>query len=168
MKLTCKISTILYWVGQTGKLQEKEASNSTFQAVKSGQYPIGYLMILKKLCFLNQYEQHPILYLCLTTRQLYNIMHRTNENTTNYLFRFLNAQKVNEAYNGRLATKGFQEHGMKILYPLHVTSFYLLQDDGKKEADISGEEMLCATLYLENSDKASFSEKSGNSIMAKY
>ena len=32
------------------QLQEEEASDDIFQAVKSGQDPIGYLMILKKIC----------------------------------------------------------------------------------------------------------------------
>ena len=37
---------------------------------------------------------------------------------------------------------------MKIIYPLHDTSFDALQDDGKKEAEIAGEEMLCTILYF--------------------
>ena len=37
-------------VGQTNEqLQEKAASEDTFQAVKTDQDPIGYLMILKKI-----------------------------------------------------------------------------------------------------------------------
>ena len=41
-------------VGQKNEqLQEKAASNATFQAVKTDQDPIGYLMILKKICFSN-------------------------------------------------------------------------------------------------------------------
>ena len=37
-------------VGQTNKpLQEKAASDATFQAVKTDQDPIGYLMILKRI-----------------------------------------------------------------------------------------------------------------------
>ena len=56
-------------VGQTNEqLQEKAASDATFQAVKTDQDPIGYLMILKKICFSNQSEQHPIRSLCLSTR----------------------------------------------------------------------------------------------------
>ena len=42
------------------QFQEKAALVSTFQAVKSGQDPIGYLVILKNLCFSKKYEQHPI------------------------------------------------------------------------------------------------------------
>ena len=62
-------------VGQTKeKLQDKAASESSFRAVKTDQYPIGYLMILKRLCFSNQYEQHPIHSLCLATRRMYNTM----------------------------------------------------------------------------------------------
>ena len=39
-------------VGQKNKqLQEKYSLDATFQAVKTGQYPIGCMMILKKLCF---------------------------------------------------------------------------------------------------------------------
>ena len=42
-------------VGQTNdKLQEEAASDATFQVVKSVQYPIGYVMILNQLWFLNQ------------------------------------------------------------------------------------------------------------------
>ena len=39
-------------VGQKNEqLQEKAASDTNFQAVKTDQYPIGYLMILKRICF---------------------------------------------------------------------------------------------------------------------
>ena len=47
---------------------------------------------------------------------------------------------------------------MKIIYPLHVTGFDALQEDGKKEANISGEEILCAIIYLENLDNTRFSD----------
>ena len=46
---------------------------------------------------------------------------------------------------------------MHILLPFHNTGFYFLQEDEKEETDKSGEEILCAILYLENSDKARFS-----------
>ena len=46
---------------------------------------------------------------------------------------------------------------MHILLPFHNTGFYFLQEDEKEEIDKSGEEILCAILYLENSDKARFS-----------
>ena len=42
-------------VGQTNEqLQEKAASDATFQAVETDRDPIDYLMILKKICFSNQ------------------------------------------------------------------------------------------------------------------
>ena len=47
---------------------------------------------------------------------------------------------------------------MKILYLLHVTGFDALPEGEKKEAETSGEYMLCAILHLENSDKARFSD----------
>ena len=47
---------------------------------------------------------------------------------------------------------------MKIRFPLHNTGFDSLQEDKNKEAEKAGEEMLCAILYLENSDKARFSD----------
>ena len=47
---------------------------------------------------------------------------------------------------------------MKIIFLLHNNGFDSLQEDEKKEAENSGEEMLCAILYLENSDKARFSD----------
>ena len=47
---------------------------------------------------------------------------------------------------------------MNILYPLHITGFDTLLDDEKKEAEKSGEDMLCTIIYLESSDKASFSD----------
>ena len=56
------------------QLQEKAASYATFQAVKTDQDPIGYLMILNRICFSNQYEQCPIRSLWLSTRRLYNTM----------------------------------------------------------------------------------------------
>ena len=42
-------------VGQTNEqLQEKAMADSTFQAVKTDQYPIVYLMILKMIWFSNK------------------------------------------------------------------------------------------------------------------
>ena len=61
-------------------------------------------------------------------------MQYASENTTDYLVRFCNAQKVNEACDGSLITKGAQEHGMKIHFPLYNTGFDSLQEDEKKEA----------------------------------
>ena len=58
---------------------------------------------------------------------MYNIMQYSNKNTTNYLVRFRNAQKVNETCNERLFTKGVQEHGMKFIFPFHNTAFDSLQ-----------------------------------------
>ena len=56
-------------------------------------------------------------------------MQYASENTTDYLVRFHNAQKVNEACDGSLITKGVQEHGMKIRFPLHNTGFDSLQEE---------------------------------------
>ena len=126
-------------VGQTNEqLQEKAASNANFHAVKTERDPIGYLLILKKICFSNQSEQHPIRSLCLSTRRLYNTMQYASNNTTDYLVRFRNAQKVNKACVGSLITKGAQEHGMKIRFSLHNTGFDYLPEDEKKEAEKSG------------------------------
>ena len=72
--------------------------------------------------------------------------------------KFRNAQKVNEACDGSMITKGVHEHGMKIRFPLHNTGFNSLKEYEKKESENSGVEMLCAILYLENSDKARFSD----------
>ena len=81
-------------VGQTNEqLQEKAESDAIFQAVKTDRDPIGYHMILKKILFSNQSEQHPIRSLCLSKRQLYNTMQYARENTTDYLVRFCNAQR---------------------------------------------------------------------------
>ena len=127
-------------VGQTNEqLQEKAASDATFQAVKTDQYPIGYLMILKRICFSNQSKQHPIRSLCLSTRRLYNTMQYANENITDYLIRFRNIQRVNEACDGSLITKGVQEHGTNISFPLHNTEFDSLQEYKKEEAEKAGE-----------------------------
>ena len=111
------------------QLQEKAASDVTLQTVKTEQNSIGYLMILKRTCFSNQSKQHPIRPLCLSTRRLYNNMHYSKKNTTDYLVRFHNAKKVNEACNGSLITKGIQERGMKTLFPLHNTGFDTIQED---------------------------------------
>ena len=146
-------------VGQTNEqLQEKAASDTTLQGVKTDRYPIAYLLILKKICFSDQSEQHPIRSLCLSTGWLYNTMQYASKKTTDYLVRSHNAQKVNEACDGSLITKGVQEHGMKICFLLHNTGFDFLQEDKKKEAEKVGEEMLCAIIYLENSDKARFAD----------
>ena len=72
------------------KLQDKEALDAIIKAVKTGLDPIGYLMIIKNLCFLNQYEQQPIRCPFLTTRQLYKTIQYTKNNTTDYLVRFRN------------------------------------------------------------------------------
>ena len=70
-------------VGETNEqLQEKAASNATFQAVKTDRYPIGHLMVLKRICFSSQSEKHPTRSLCLYIRRLYNTMQYANENTT--------------------------------------------------------------------------------------
>ena len=61
-------------------------------------------------------------------------MQYANENTTDYLIRFRNTHKFNEACGGSLITKGVQYHGMKIRFPLHNTLFDSLQEDEKKEA----------------------------------
>ena len=105
------------------QLQEKAESDATLQAVNTDRDPIGYLMILKRICFSNQSEQHPIRWLCLSTRRMYNTMQYANKNTTAYLVRFRNAQRFNEACDGSLITKGLQEHGVKICFPLHNTGF---------------------------------------------
>ena len=47
---------------------------------------------------------------------------------------------------------------MNIIYPLHATGFYTMKENYKKEEDTSGEEVPCAILYLEKSDKARFSD----------
>ena len=52
---------------------------------------------------------------------------------------------------------GVQEHGMKIFSTLYATGFDALQGYYKKEAETSGEEMLCTIIYLENPDKSIFS-----------
>ena len=72
------------------------------------------------------------------------------------MVRFRNANKFNESCNGSLITKGAEEHGIKILFPLQNTGFDYLQEDEKKEVEKSGEEMLCMILYLENSEKDMF------------
>ena len=43
---------------------------------------------------------------------------------------------------------------MKILFPFHTIGFDLLQENYRKEAETELEEMLCAILYIENSDKS--------------
>ena len=91
-------------------------------------------------------------------RSLYNTTKYANKNTTDYLIRFGNAHKVNESCTGSLITKVLQGHGMKIIFPLNNTVFDSLQEDERKEAEKSGEKMLCAILYLENSDKSSFAD----------
>ena len=47
---------------------------------------------------------------------------------------------------------------MKILFPLHYNIFDSLQEDKKKDSEKAGEEILCAILYVENLDRARFSD----------
>ena len=61
-------------------------------------------------------------------------MQYANKNTTDYLVRFRNVEKVNGACDRSLITKGAQEHGKKIRFPLHNTGFDSLLEDEKKEA----------------------------------
>ena len=42
---------ILYKKTRRRRQKEKAESDTTFQAVKTDQYPIGYLMNLKRICF---------------------------------------------------------------------------------------------------------------------
>ena len=143
------------FLGQTNEqLQGKAALDATLQVVKIGQDPIRYLIIPKKLCFSNKSKKHPICSLCMTMRILYNKMLYTKKNTTNYLIRFYNSQNSIEACNGSLITRGFQEHGTKILFVQYATGFDALQYDNKNEAETPEEEILCAILYIENSDKS--------------
>ena len=67
------------------QLPDKVASDATFQAVKTGRDPIGYLLVLKKICLSKQLEQQPIRYLCLATRTPYKNMQYANDNMTKYL-----------------------------------------------------------------------------------
>ena len=62
-------------------------------------------------------------------------MQNENENMTDYLVRFRTDQKVNEACNGSLISRGVKEHGMKLLYPLHVTGFDVLSENDNKEEE---------------------------------
>ena len=111
------------------QIQEKAAPDATFQAAKTDLDLIDYLMILKRLCFSNKSEQHPIRSLCLYKRLIYNIMQYANENTTTYLFRLHNTQKVNEACNGSLVKKGVKDHGANIIFLFHNTGFDSLKED---------------------------------------
>ena len=95
-------------------------------------------MILKSPFLENQSKQHPIRLLCLSTIHLYKPMQYAKENTTKYLVRFCNFQKVNKACNGSIITRGVQDYGMKILFPLHTDGFDLLQENEKKEAETTG------------------------------
>ena len=52
-------------------------------------------------------------------------MKYARKNTTDYLVRFRNAQKVNESCNGSLVTKGIQYHGVKILLPFFLLDLIL-------------------------------------------
>ena len=47
---------------------------------------------------------------------------------------------------------------MNIILPFHNTGFDSLQEDDNKEVEKAGEEILCGILYIDNSDKASFSD----------
>ena len=94
---------------------------------------------MTKTCFSNKSDQHPIFYICLSTRRLYKTMQYANDNRPNYVVKFGNARKFNESCNGSLIAKGVQEHGMNIIFPLQNTVFYFLQEDEKKEAERPGE-----------------------------
>ena len=66
---------------------------------------------------------------------MYNTMHYANNNTTDYLVRFCNAQKANKACNGILIKRDVQEYGMKNIFPFHNTRFDSLQKDDKEETE---------------------------------
>ena len=69
---------------------------------------------------------------------MYNTMQYANKNTTDYLVRLHNTQKVNELCNVRLTTRGIQEHGINNFFPLDTTRFYLRQENEKKEEETVG------------------------------
>ena len=69
---------------------------------------------------------------------MYNNMQYAYSNTTDYLFRFHNAQMVNEVSNGSLIKRFVKEHGMNIIFILHTTGFDLLQENEKKEVEMTG------------------------------
>ena len=77
-------------------------------------------------------------------------MQYANDNITDYLVRFRNAHKVNEACNEIVITRGVQEHRTKILLPFHTNEFDLLQENENKETETAGEEMLYAIIYTQN------------------
>ena len=77
---------------------------------------------------------------------------------TNYLVRFRTYQKIKGACNGNLISRGVQEHGTKIIYPLHFTSFDALPYNDKAEAETAREEMICTILYLGKSDNTCFDD----------
>ena len=90
---------------------------------------------------------------------MYTTMQYDNKITTDYLVSFCNSHNANESCNVILTTWGVQEHGIKIIFALHTTWFYLLQENGNNEVETAGEEMLCSIIYLENSDKARFPDQ---------
>ena len=79
---------------------------------------------------------------------MHNTVHYTNDNTSDYLRRFRNDQKVNESCDGSLITKGVQEHGIKIRSPLNNSGFDSLQEDEKNEEEKAREEMICYLLPI--------------------
>ena len=81
---------------------------------------------------LEKSEQQTIRSLFIATRQLYNTIQYTNENITDYLVRFRNTRKVDDACDGSLISRVVHEHGMSILYTLHVTSFDVILYYNKK------------------------------------
>ena len=56
-------------------------------------------------------------------RRLYNTIKYANDNTTDYLVRLRKSENFNEACNGSLTKKGVQDHGIKVIFPLHTSIF---------------------------------------------
>ena len=142
-----KIYNLIF--GQTNEqFHEKAALDATYQDVKADQDPIRYLKILNNLCFSNKSKHHPIRYLLLTTKRLYNTTHHADKNMTNFLVRFRNTQKVKNWCNGSLISKLVQNYGVKVKYPLHTTGFDTLADDENKKAKKNrGRYALLHTMY---------------------
>ena len=73
-----------------------------------------------------------------------------------YFKRFKNSQKVFESYEGSLIQEGVLNYGRKLLIYDTAGGYDILSGGNKILANKAGEEIMTATIYLENADDARY------------
>ena len=139
-------------------IQDKMRDNAMFEVEKCDKDTKTYLKIMQKICYYNKGEQHPMQYLLKATRQVYILTQHSNDSTVDYFNRFKSAQKVLEYCGGILTQEVVLNYGCKLLLSDTSGQYNRFSEINKFLAAKSGEEMMTATLYLENYNDGMYSK----------